>query len=318
MAAADFAHVSVLYRECMEALAIRPDGCYLDGTAGGGGHSSGILKALGRGGRLYALDRDTDALEAAGRVLAEVKSEGTYHLCHSRFSEFDEVLKEAGETRVSGILLDLGVSSWQLDRAERGFSYRFEGPLDMRMDRSRGLSAADLLAELSEAEIARILRDYGEEREAKRLARAIVRRREQQGPIETTAELAELIAAAMPARSRREKGHPAKRSFQALRIAVNGELDELEHFLEKAPDYLAEGGRLAIITFHSLEDRLVKQAFRKWENPCTCPPSLPCVCGARPLGKEIPRGGIRPSKEEIEENNRSHSARLRVFVRETA
>lgn len=316
MPAAEFKHVSVLYEECLEALAIRPDGCYCDGTAGGGGHSSGILARLGKGGRLHAFDRDEDALKAARLRLEAVRSEGSWQLHHAVYSDMDRCLAEAGETKADGILLDLGVSSWQLDSAERGFSYQHDGPLDMRMDRSRGISAAELLEKADEAEITRILRDYGEEREARRLAGAIVRRRERVGPIRTTAELADVIVNAMPGKSRREKGHPAKRSFQALRIAVNGELDELETFLAKAPGLLADGGRLAIITFHSLEDRLVKQAFRQWEKPCTCPPGLPCVCGKKPLGKELPRGGILPGEAELKANNRSHSARLRVFVRE--
>lgn len=315
MPAEGFRHTSVLYEECLRALAIKPAGCYADGTAGGGGHSSGILRALGKGGRLHAFDRDPDALKAAEARLSAIASEGRWFLHHNVYSQMDEVLRAAGEEQADGILLDLGVSSWQLDSGERGFSYRFDGPLDMRMDQSRGRSAADLLNTAPEAEIRRILRDYGEEKEASRLARAIVRCREKEGPIERTGQLAELIVRTMPAKSRREKGHPAKRSFQALRIAVNGELEELETFLAKAGTLLAPGGRLAIITFHSLEDRLVKQAFRRYEHPCTCPANLPCVCGKKPLGKEEPRGGILPSAEELAENQRSHSARLRVFVR---
>lgn len=315
MSGPGFAHKSVLYDACLEALAVKSDGCYVDGTAGGGGHSSGILKALGPGGRLHAFDRDEDAIQAAGARLRATESAGKWFLHHNNYAQMPEVLRQAGESKADGILLDLGVSSWQLDQRERGFSYRFDGPLDMRMDRSCGISAAELLAEADEAEIRRILRDYGEEREAYRIARAIVRRREEKGPLQSTAELADLIVSCMPAKSRREKGHPAKRSFQALRIAVNHELDELETFLGFAPEWLSPDGRLAVITFHSLEDRLVKQAFRKWEKPCTCPPHLPCVCGKKSLGREEPRGGIVPDREEEEENPRAHSARLRVFVR---
>ncbi len=315
MPASEFFHKSVLYEETLDALELKADGCYADGTVGGAGHSSGILKALGPKGRLHAFDRDQEALQAAERKLSEVKSEGRYFLHHSVYSKMDEVLKAAGEGPLDGLLLDLGVSSRQFDRAERGFSYRFDAPLDMRMDQSSGMSAADLLASVSEEELRRILREYGEEREAKRIARAIVREREAGRPVQTTKELADLILQVMPARSRRGKGHPAKRSFQALRIAVNAELDELDSFLEKVPALLAPGGKAAIITFHSLEDRRVKQAFRRFENPCTCPPQLPCVCGKKSLGKEEPRGGIRPSAEEVKDNPRAHSARLRVFRR---
>lgn len=313
--AAEFIHKSVLYDETIQALAIKPDGCYVDGTTGGGGHSAGILAALGVGGRLYCLDRDQDALQAARGRLQQVGSAGRFVLCHSVYSIFDRFLQEQGETGVDGILLDLGVSSWQLDQKERGFSYRFEGPLDMRMDQSQGTTAADLLADIDERELSRIFSVYGEEHNARRIARALLQYRDETGPIRDTMQLAELIAAAQPARSRREKGHPAKRCFQALRIAVNGELDELETFFAKAPDFLKPGGRLAIISFHSLEDRLVKQAFRRWESPCECPTGLPCVCGKISLGRAYPRNGILPSQAELDEFPRSHSARLRVFIR---
>ncbi len=224
------------------------------------------------------------------------------------------MLEAEGEKAVDGIILDLGVSSWQLDSGERGFSYREDGPLDMRMDQSRGESARELLARIGEEELERILRDYGEEQNSRRIARAILREREQR-PVTTTGQLAEVIIKAQPAKSRREKGHPAKRSFQAIRIAVNGELGELETFLEAVPDYLAAGGVLAIISFHSLEDRIVKQTFRKWENPCECPPGLPCVCGKVPLGKAVPRNGVLPGEDEQKLNPRAHSARLRIFIR---
>ncbi len=310
---AEFQHTSVLYGESLEALAVKPDGCYLDGTTGGAGHSSGILERLGPGGRLFCLDRDQDALRAAAERLRQVETEAEWTTVHSTYSQFDEVL---GETKADGILLDLGVSSWQLDYEVRGFSYRNDGPLDMRMDQSRGLSAAELLETVDEAQLTRVLRDYGEEQNASRIARAILSWRDAGGALTSTVELAEVIINAQTAKSRREKGHPAKRSFQALRIWVNGELDELETFLAKAPGKLNDNGVLAIISFHSLEDRLVKQSFRKWENPCECPPGLPCVCGAKPLGKAIPRNGILPSELEKKQNPRSQSARLRVFLRQ--
>ncbi len=311
-----FKHQSVLYEETIEALRIKPDGVYVDGTTGGAGHSRGILAKLGAGGRLYCLDRDEEALAAAKKRLEEVESEGRWILVHSVYSDFAKVLESYGEEAVDGILLDLGVSSWQLDRAERGFSYREDGPLDMRMDQSQGESARELLARVSQAELERILREYGEERNSKRIAGAIIRERELHGTPETTTRLAEIIVQAQPAKSRREKGHPAKRSFQAIRIAVNGELAQLETFLNQAVEYLAPGGVLAIISFHSLEDRIVKQAFRKWENPCECPPGLPCVCDKEPLGRAVPRNGILPGEDEQMLNPRAHSARLRVFLRE--
>lgn len=311
----DFRHISVLYNESLEHLAIKPDGLYVDCTLGGGGHSSGILEALGSQGRLIAFDKDADARAAAKQRLNQVQSEAKFDIAAADFSDLEEVLQDMGIQGVDGILADLGVSSWQLDQAERGFSYGQDGPLDMRMDISSGQTAADIVNTESAEQIAWILKTYGEERYARRLAEAIVRRRMDK-PFARTGELAELIRQAMPSKALKEKQHPARRTFQALRIAVNHELDALEKLLEIAPDMLNEGGRLCIITFHSLEDRMVKEAFRRWENPCTCPRSFPvCICGNKPLGKQIDRKGIIADISESESNARARSARLRCFER---
>ncbi len=309
----DFRHISVLYSESLEHLAIKPDGIYVDCTLGGGGHSSGILEALNSNGRLIAFDKDADARAAAGKRLAQAKSDARFDIASADFSDLEEVLHDMNVDQVDGILADLGVSSWQLDQADRGFSYGQDGPLDMRMDLSAELTAADIVNTETAERIAWILKMYGEERYARRIAEAIVNRREDK-PFTRTGELAELIRQAMPAKALKEKQHPARRTFQALRIAVNHELDALEMLLETAPGLLKDGGRLCIITFHSLEDRMVKEAFRTWENPCTCPRSFPvCICGKKPLGRQIDRKGVIADISESESNARARSARLRCF-----
>ena len=305
-----FHHRSVLLNETIELLNIRPDGVYVDGTAGGAGHSREIAARLS-GGTLVAIDKDPDAVRAAAERLREFPCA---RVVQSDFRNMREILQREGFSAADGILLDLGVSSHQLDEEERGFSYHGDAPLDMRMSQE-GKSARDVVNGYSERDLARVLREYGEEKFAPRIAAAIVREREK-APIETTAQLAELIKTAIPAAARREGGHPAKRSFQAIRIEVNGELDSLGAVLDDAFELLRPGGRLAIITFHSLEDRIVKSAFRKNENPCTCPSDFPvCVCGKVSKGKVITKKPILPSKEEQEYNSRSKSAKLRIFER---
>jgi len=309
----EFRHISVLLNECIDNLNIRPDGVYVDGTLGGGGHSLAICRLLGESGHLYCFDQDEDAIRAAGERLAGYKDRTT--IIRSNFCHMADELKKRGISEVDGILLDLGVSSYQLDDAERGFSYRFDAPLDMRMDRSAGISAADVVNTWTEDELFRVIKEYGEERFAGRIAKNICRER-QKAPIETTFELAEIIRGSIPAKNRREGGHPAKRTFQAIRIEVNRELEVLRGSLESMVDLLADGGRLCVITFHSLEDRIVKTEFKKYEDPCTCPPDFPvCVCGKRTKGTVISRKPILPSEEEIRDNIRSHSAKLRVFER---
>lgn len=308
----DFHHVSVLLWECIEGLNIKPNGIYVDGTLGGAGHSSQIVKRL-ETGRLIGIDRDQVALKAAGERLAPYKDNVT--LVHSNFCEIKQVLQDLGIAGVDGILLDLGVSSPQLDDGERGFSYMADAPLDMRMNRSDSLSAYEVVNQWSYEELRRILYDYGEERYAPKIAAAICNRREQK-PIETTLELVDIIRSAMPAAALREKQHPAKRSFQAIRIAVNDELGSVEKVMRDAIDCLNPGGRLAIITFHSLEDRIVKNGMQDAAKGCTCPPNFPvCVCGKKPRVQIITRKPITSGEEELEQNPRARSAKLRVCER---
>ncbi|MDU1978003.1 MAG: 16S rRNA (cytosine(1402)-N(4))-methyltransferase RsmH [Clostridium sp.] len=308
----EFKHVSVLLNECLDALNIKDDGIYVDCTLGGAGHSSHILQRLSKDGLLVGIDQDTDALKAAGERLKEYENK---KLVHNNFHNIDSILEELEIPKVDGILMDLGVSSYQLDEGERGFSYMKDAPLDMRMNRDREFSAYDVVNSYSMEDLWRIIRDYGEEKFAKRVAEFIVNKREEK-PIETTLELVDIIKAAIPAKARREGPHPAKRTFQAIRIEVNGELEILNKAIEDGGNRLNKGGRMAIITFHSLEDRIVKLKFRELANPCTCPKEFPiCVCGKKPLVKLISRKAIEPSKEEVEENPRSRSAKLRVIER---
>lgn len=307
----EFSHIPVLLYECINGLMIRPDGIYLDGTAGGGGHSEEIAKRL-KNGRLISLDQDPDAVETASRRLAPYPQAT---VVHANFRDMEEVLRSLSIRQIDGVLLDLGVSSYQLDTAERGFSYREDAPLDMRMDRRNTQTAADLVNGCDESELYRIIRDYGEEKFAKNIAKHIVKAR-QEKPIETTGELTEIIKAAIPAKMRATGGHPAKRTFQAIRIALNHELEVLDQSIDTMIQLLNPGGRLSIITFHSLEDRIVKNRFRENENPCICPPDFPvCVCGRVSRGRVITRKPILPSEEELEENKRAKSAKLRVFER---
>ena len=304
-----FHHVSVLLDECIEGLNIRPDGIYVDGTLGGAGHSCQIVRRL-ESGRLIGIDRDTTALKAAGERLAPFADRVT--LVHSNFSEITSVLKDLNISGVDGILLDLGVSSPQLDDGERGFSYMADAPLDMRMNREDSLSAHTVVNTWPYEELRRILNVYGEERYAPQIAAAICRRREQ-APIATTLELVDVIRSAMPAAALREKQHPAKRSFQAIRIAVNDELGAVERVMGGAIDALNPGGRLAVITFHSLEDRIVKNAMADAARGCVCPPNFPvCVCGRTPKVRLITRKPITASDEELERNPRARSAKLRI------
>ena len=305
----EFHHVSVLLEECLEGLAINPKGVYVDGTLGGAGHSSQIVKRLTTG-RLIGIDRDTNALQAAGKRLEPYKDKVT--LVHSNFCEMTQALADLGISGVDGILLDLGVSSPQLDDAQRGFSYMADAPLDMRMNPEDTLTAYTVVNTWSQDELKRILFDYGEERYAPRIAGAICRYRENK-PIETTLELVDVIRSAMPPQALREKQHPAKRSFQAIRIAVNDELTSVEKAMKAAIPLLNPGGRLAVITFHSLEDRIVKNAMAEAAKGCTCPPEFPvCVCGKKPRVKLISRKPIVATEEELEQNPRSRSAKLRV------
>ena len=306
----EFQHVPIMFEDVIEGLKIRPDGIYCDGTLGGGGHSSGIAEKLGADGRLIGIDQDNEAIAAATKRLSAYPQ---VTIVKDNYRNMKAVLETLGIRQVEGILLDLGVSSWQLDSAERGFSYRNDAPLDMRMDQSGSLTAKDIVNGYEEKELIRILRTYGEEPFAGRIASAIVRARDN-SPIETTTELSEIVKAAIPAAKRREGGHPAKRTFQAIRIEVNGELMVLSEALGDLIGLLSPGGRLLIITFHSLEDRIVKQAFKEAENPCICPPNFPvCTCGKKPLGRMVTRKPIEPSEEEKEKNPRAKSAKLRIF-----
>lgn len=305
-----FQHYSVLLEETIENLNIRQDGIYADGTLGGGGHALEVVKRLSGKGRFFGIDQDDAAISAAGERLAAYKEQIT--LIRSNYCNMQAALEEYGVEKVDGIVLDLGVSSYQLDTEERGFSYRFDTALDMRMDRRQQLTAKEIVNEYPETELYRIIRDYGEDQFAKNIAKHIAQAR-QKKTIETTGELNEIIKAAIPAKMR-QNGHPSKRTFQAIRIACNRELDVLENSLDMMIELLNPGGRLCIITFHSLEDRIVKAAFKRAENPCTCPPEFPvCVCGKKSLGRVITRKPILPSEKELEENSRSKSAKLRVF-----
>ncbi len=309
----EFKHRSVLLEECIENLQIRPDGIYVDGTLGGGGHSYEICRRLSEKGRLIGIDQDAAAIEAASKRLLEFAGKTT--IVRSNYCQMREQLAKLGITSVDGVILDLGVSSYQLDAADRGFTYREDTPLDMRMDQRQALTARDVVNEYSEMELYRIIRDYGEDKFAKNIAKHIVNARKEK-IIETTGELIHIIKAAIPAKVRAVGGHPAKRTFQAIRIEVNHELDVLRDSLDDMIDLLNDGGRICIITFHSLEDRIVKTIYRKNENPCTCPPEFPvCVCGKKPKGVVITRKPILPSGAELEENSRSKSAKLRVFER---
>lgn len=308
-----FHHIPVLFDEVMEWIDPQPDGVYADGTLGGGGHSEGILRLSGGTASLYGIDRDEEAIAAAS---ARLKDYPGFHAIHGNFHDAAELLAQAGAPLLNGALLDLGVSSHQLDVGERGFSYHEDAPLDMRMDRSAGMTAAEYLAQVSEAEFRRILTDYAEEKWAARIAQIFVEKRAQK-PILTTGDLVAVVDAAIPkAVRRKDDGHPARRTFQAVRIAVNDELAPLEKALEDFVSLLAPGGRLLVITFHSLEDRITKNTFRRLQNPCTCPPKMPvCVCGKKPLGKALAGGAVKPSKTETEDNVRARSAKLRVFER---
>lgn len=306
----EFNHVSVLLYEAVDGLNIKPDGIYVDGTLGGGGHSSEIAKRISDG-RLIGIDQDTDAIKSASKRLEDYKDKFT--AVHSNFYNVRKVLDELGIEKADGFLLDLGVSSYQLDEAERGFSYMNDAPLDMRMDRNNGYSAWDVVNKKSEKELSDIIFSYGEEKWAKRIAQFIVSERAEK-TIDTTYELVEVIKKAVPKGARRDGPHPAKRTFQAIRIEVNAELAILDKAVDDMVSSLNKGGRLCIITFHSLEDRIIKNAMKRHENPCTCPPEFPvCVCGKKADGKVITRKPILPSAEELEFNPRARSAKLRIL-----
>lgn len=309
----EFKHKSVLLYETVDELNIKPDGIYVDGTLGGGGHSYEISKRLSEGGRLIGIDQDEDAIKAASKRLEPYMDRIT--IVRNNYCNMDKVLDELGIDKVDGIMLDLGVSSYQLDAADRGFTYNVDTALDMRMDQRQEITAKDIVNEYSEFDLYRIIRDYGEDRFAKNIAKHIVAAR-QEKPIETTFELNDIIKAAIPMKVRATGGHPSKRTYQAIRIELNKELEVLENSIDMMIDRLKPEGRLCIITFHSLEDRIVKTRFRNNENPCTCPPSFPaCVCGKVPKGRVITRKPVVPTDEEINENSRSKSSKLRVFER---
>lgn len=309
-----FEHQSVLLYETVDSLNIKPDGIYVDGTLGGGGHAFEVAKRLGSQGRLIGIDQDGDAIKAASSRLEPFRDKVT--VVQSNYVDIARVLKDLDIQKVDGIYLDLGVSSYQLDTPERGFTYREENaPLDMRMDQRKDKTAAIIVNTYSEQELFRIIRDYGEDRFAKNIAKHIVKAREK-GEIATTGQLNEIIKGAIPAKIRATGGHPSKRTYQAIRIELNEELEVLNQAMDKMINLLNPGGRLSIITFHSLEDRMVKRRFRANENPCTCPPDFPvCVCGRKSRGKVVTSKPVLPSEEELKENNRSKSAKLRVFER---
>lgn len=308
-----FKHTSVLLDETIDSLNIKEDGIYVDGTLGGGGHAYEICRRLGPGGRFIGIDQDEAAILAAAKRLKEFGNKAT--IVRNNYSHIKQVLSDLDIPKVDGIMLDLGVSSHQLDTTERGFTYRYEAPLDMRMDQRQQMTAKDIVNHYSEHQLFRIIKDYGEEQFAKNIAKHIVKAR-QESEIETTRELTEIIKAAIPMKVRKTGGHPAKKTFQAIRIELNHELDILKDSLEDMVMLLNAGGRLSVITFHSLEDRIVKKQFRKFENPCECPPDFPiCACNKKPLGKVVTRKAILPSEEEMLENKRSKSAKLRTFLR---
>lgn len=309
----EFKHKSVLLEETVNGLNIKPDGIYVDGTLGGGGHAEEVCKQLSSKGSFIGIDQDAAAIEAAGARLRGFGERVT--IIRSNYCDMKQRLHESGIDKVDGIVLDLGVSSYQLDTADRGFSYRVDAPLDMRMDTRQDMTARDIVNDYSEMDLFRIIRDYGEDKFAKNIAKHIVMEREK-GPIETTGQLIEIIRHAIPMKFQKTSGHPAKRTFQAIRIELNRELDVLRESLDDMIDMLNTGGRICIITFHSLEDRIVKSAFKKNENPCTCPSHFPvCVCGNVSKGKVITRKPILPGEEELEYNSRSKSAKLRIFER---
>lgn len=309
----EFAHVSVLLRETIEQLNIRPDGIYVDGTLGGGGHAFEVCSRLSDKGRLIGIDQDADAIAAAGKRLQKFKDRVT--IVRSNYCNMRRELQRLGIERVDGIVLDLGVSSYQLDSAGRGFTYREDAPLDMRMDQRQAGTARTIVNEYSEQELFRVIRDYGEDKFAKNIAKHIAAARAKK-PIETTGELTEIIRGAIPAKVRMNGGHPAKKTFQAIRIELNKELEVLKDSLDDMIDLLKPGGRICVITFHSLEDRIVKTIFKTNENPCTCPSNFPvCVCGNKPKGRLVVKKPIVPGEEELTKNKRSKSSKLRVFER---
>ena len=308
-----FGHVSVLLHETVDGLNVRPDGIYVDATLGGGGHAFEVCNRLNDKGRFIGIDQDADAIEAAGKRLAGFGEKVT--IIRSNYRDMRPQLQKIGVGKVDGIVIDLGVSSYQLDTAKRGFSYRMDAPLDMRMDQRQKMTARDIVNSYSEAELYRVIRDYGEDKFAKNIAKHIVAEREK-GPVETTGQLNEIIRRAIPMKIQKTSGHPSKRTFQAIRIELNHELDVLRDSLDDMINMLNPGGRICIITFHSLEDRIVKSSFRKNENPCICPSHFPvCVCGKTSKGRVVTRKPILPSKEEMESNSRSKSAKLRIFER---
>lgn len=307
----EFNHQSVLLDEVIDGLAIKPDGIYVDGTLGGAGHAGVVCSKLGAAGRMIGIDQDEDAIKVSKERLKPYGDKVT--IVRSNYSDMVNVLHNLGVDKVDGITLDLGVSSFQLDTTERGFSYRFDAPLDMRMDNRQELTAAVVVNEYTESELYHIIRDYGEDKFAKNIAKNIVLERQKE-PIQTTGQLAEIVSYSIPMKIKKQGGHPAKRTFQAIRIEVNHELEVLERNISDMIDLLNTGGRFCIITFHSLEDRIVKKAFRTAQNPCTCPPDFPvCVCGKQSRGKQVTRKPILPSEEEMEINPRSKSAKLRIF-----
>ena len=308
-----FEHVSVLLNETVDGLKVKPDGVYVDATLGGGGHAYEVCRRLGSKGRFIGIDQDADAIKAAGERLKGFGEKVT--IIRSNYRDMKPQLQNIGVDKVDGIVIDLGVSSYQLDTAERGFSYRVDAPLDMRMDQRQKMTARDIVNEYSESELYRVIRDYGEDKFAKNIAKHIVQARKEK-PIETTGELNAIIRGAIPMKVQVTGGHPSKRTYQAIRIELNHELDVLRDTLDTMIDLLNDGGRICIITFHSLEDRIVKSNFKKNENPCTCPSNFPvCVCGKKSKGRVVTRKPVLPSEKELEENSRSKSAKLRVFER---